>query len=96
MKTKLMAVAMLAAISAPASATTVTVCTDDGNECYMKKNVQPVGSYNNPVVDDYPYGQYRRGYLHAGMYCAAGNWHRGWLQPWERAPVIKPSCGLVE
>jgi hypothetical protein len=94
-KTQLMAAAILAAISTSANAATVTVCSDDGNECYMKKNIQTAGSFENPVVDNYP-DNYRPGYLHAGLYCAGGNWHRGWLQPWERGPVIKRSCGRVD
>jgi hypothetical protein len=80
--------------STPAAAATVTVCTDDGSECYMKKGVEPAGSLQNPLVDVYP-EDYRRGFLHSGVYCAAGNWHQGWLQPWERSPVIKPSCGRL-
>jgi hypothetical protein len=33
--------------------------------------------------------------VHRGIYCAAGAWHSGWLRPWERSPVIKPSCGAA-
>jgi hypothetical protein len=51
----------------------------------------PLGTYNNPIQDEL------EGDLsvpvHRGMYCAAGAWHHGWLRPWERSPVIKPSCG---
>ena len=73
-----------------ARAATVTICSDDGNECYQKKNVQTAGSFENPIQDDY-LPEYRG--LRTGTYCAAGAWHRGWLRPWEHSPVIKPSCG---
>lgn len=53
----------------------------------------PLGTYNNPIQDEL------EGDLsvpvHRGMYCAAGEWHHGWLRPWERSPVIKASCGTA-
>jgi hypothetical protein len=78
-------------------AESVTICNDSGDTCIMHKTLQQtyqmdVGSFENPLVDEFPEG-YPSGYLHAGMYCAGGNWHSGWLKPWEQAPVIKPSCG---
>jgi hypothetical protein len=96
MTTKLTIIAIFAALSAPAYAATVTVCSDDGSECYMKKNVySTVGTFDNPIVDGgggLPTNYYEDN-LHRGMYCAAGNWHQGFLKAWERSPVIKPSCG---
>jgi len=95
MKTRLIAVAILAALSAPAFAATVTVCSDDGNECYQKKGVYTAGTYQNPIVDNggaLPTNYYEND-LHRGMYCAGGNWHLGFLKAWERSPVIKRSCG---
>jgi hypothetical protein len=92
---KIVAAAILAALLAtPASADSVTICNDTGDLCVWRKT-KPAGSFENPVVDNYP-DEYRPGYLHAGMYCAAGNWHLGWLQPWEHAPVIKRSCGRID
>jgi len=82
-----------------ASAAVVTVCSDDGSECYQKKNVYTppapaavVGSYGNPIIDDPSLGDHRFP-VHAGLYCTYHVWHRGYLRPWETSPVIKPSCG---
>jgi hypothetical protein len=74
-----------------ATADVVSICNDAGDTCLVHKT-QSFGSFENPIHDNYP-EEYAPGYLHAGMHCAAGNWHSGWLMPWERAPVIKPSCG---
>jgi hypothetical protein len=79
-------------LSTSASANIASLCNDAGDTCIVHK-VPNFGTFENPIQDNYPVGEYPPGYLHAGMYCAAGNWHHGWLMPWERAPVIKPSCG---
>src|SRR5438128_1344152 len=98
MKTKLIAVAILAALSAPAYAATVTVCSDSGDECYQKKHVYTNNeSFEHPIIDGdggLPDNYYAHN-LHRGMYCAAGNWHQGFLKAWERSPVIKRSCGRL-
>ena len=66
-----------------------------GDECVGKsvEKSSSLGSYNNPIEDEL------EGDLsvpvHRGMYCADGAWHHGWLRPWEKSPVIKPSCGAA-
>jgi hypothetical protein len=64
-----------------------------GDECVGRSvgPADPLGSYNNPIEDKL--GGDLLVPVHRGMYCAAGAWHHGWLRPWERSPVIKPSCG---
>jgi hypothetical protein len=95
MKMKLMIAAVLAATLATAAhADSVTICNDDGDLCVMRRT-QPTGTFENPIRDNYP-DEYRPGYLRSGYYCAGGNWHRGWLQPWEHSPVIKRSCGRID
>jgi len=88
---KLLIAGALAVAPFCAQADVMSLCNDSGDTCIVHK-VQTAGTFENPINDNYP-EEYRSGYLHAGMYCAAGNWHNGWLKPWERAPVIKPSCG---
>ena len=91
--------AVFAAMAGSASAATVTVCSDDGQECFQKKGVYTapapaavMGSYENPIIDDPSLGDHRFP-VHAGLYCTYHVWHRGYLRPWETSPVIKPSCG---
>lgn len=52
----------------------------------------PIGTYSNPIQDKAGDGAWSAR-VHPGMYCVAGKWHRGWLRPGEKSPVIKPSCG---
>jgi len=47
----------------------------------------PYGTYQNPFVGDWSVP------VHRGMYCVQGQWHYGWLRPWEGNMVIKSSCG---
>jgi len=54
----------------------------------------PYGTYYNPVQDPPFVGDWSVP-VHRGMYCVGGTWHYGWLRPWERSPVIKPSCGTA-
>lgn len=54
----------------------------------------PYGTYYNPVEDPPFEGDWSVP-VHRGMYCVQGTWHHGWLRPWERSPVIKPSCGTA-
>ena len=54
----------------------------------------PYGTYYNPVQDP-PFAGDWSVPVHRGMYCVQGTWHYGWLRPWERSPVIKPSCGTA-
>lgn len=54
----------------------------------------PYGTYYNPVQDP-PFAGDWSVPVHRGMYCVGGTWHYGWLRPWERSPVIKPSCGTA-
>ena len=89
---KIIAIAAATIITATsAHADTYWYCK--GDECVGRSvgPAKPLGTYNNPIQDEL------EGDLsvpvHRGMYCAAGSWHHGWLRPWERSPVIKPSCG---
>ncbi len=88
-------VGMLLAIgTAETIADTLSLCNDSGDTCIVKKmpNGPALGTFQNPIVDDYGVGDYRFR-VHRGMYCANETWHRGYLRPWEKSPVIKPSCG---
>jgi hypothetical protein len=85
------AIIALSASAAMVRADTIMRCNDAGDLCVMRKT-PGYGSFDNPIEDDYP-DEYRPGYLHSGVYCAAGNCHRGYLKPWERSPIIKRSCG---
>jgi hypothetical protein len=78
-------------LATPAYADTFWYCK--GDECVGRSVEQAnrPGSYNNPIKDQLE-GDLSAP-VHRGMYCAAGAWHYGWLRPWERSPVIKPSCG---
>ena len=80
-----------AIFAASAKADVVSICNDTMDTCLVHKT-QSFGTFENAIRDNYP-EEYAPGYLHAGMYCAAGNWHHGWLMPWEQSPIIKPSCG---
>jgi hypothetical protein len=85
------AAALMIAGTAPAHADTVWYCK--GGDCIGRtvKPAGPAGTYVNPIQDEL------EGDLsvpvHRGMYCTFGEWHHGWLRPWERSPVIKSSCG---
>lgn len=52
----------------------------------------PYGTYQNPIEDEPFTGDWSVP-VHRGMYCVRGEWHYGWLRPWEGKIVIKPSCG---
>ena len=52
----------------------------------------PYGTYQNPIQDA-PFDGDWSVPVHRGMYCVNGEWHLGWLRPWEGKIVIKPSCG---
>jgi hypothetical protein len=64
-----------------------------GEECVGRSvgPTNPLGTYSNPKEDNV--GGDLSVPIHRGMYCVAGEWHHGWLRPWERSPVIKASCG---
>jgi hypothetical protein len=93
--TKAMKITAIAAatIIAATSAHADTYWYCKGDECVGRSvgPTNPLGTYINPIRDEL------EGDLsvpvHRGTYCAAGAWHHGWLRPWERSPVIKPSCG---
>jgi hypothetical protein len=93
-RVKVTAIAAATIIAATAAhADTYWYCK--GDEC-VGRSVGPanrLGTYNNPIQDEL------EGDLsvpvHRGMYCAAAEWHHGWLRPWERSPVIKASCGTA-
>lgn len=91
------------ALAAAASGTALKADTYfycKGDECVGRREephsygqAPPVGTYNNPIQDSF--GGDLSVPAHRGMYCAGGVWHQGWLRPWEKSPVIKPSCGTA-
>jgi hypothetical protein len=84
---------MLAAlvIAGPAFADSVIRCNESGDTCVVRR-IPTEGTFQQPIQDELP-DEYPPGYLHSGLYCVQGLWHRGWLKPGERSPVIRPSCG---
>ena len=86
-------VTLCTAIAFPISASADTYWYCNGGDCvgHTVDAPAPYGTYHNPVRDE-PGGDLSVP-IHRGMYCINGTWHRGWLRPWERSPVIKPSCG---
>ena len=87
------AIALGIVLSTAAQADTFWYCK--GGECVGRSigPNAPLGSFANPIQDEL--GGDLSVPVHRGIYCAAGAWHSGWLRPWERSPVIKPSCGAA-
>ncbi len=94
MKLILRAAAVAVITTTLAHADTYWYCK--GDECVGRSvgPSAPLGTYANPIIDEQGAGD-QRFPVHPGMYCAGGNWHRGWLRPWETSPVIKASCGAA-
>lgn len=84
------------ALAGASRADTFIYCKGDeciGRQTDSRERGAGYGTYQNPVVDDF--GGDTSVPLHRGMYCVRGVWHYGFLRPWERSPVIKPSCGTA-
>lgn len=89
---KLFLAAALFALPLSAKADTYWYCK--GDECVGRTvGGAPIGTYANPIKDEI--GGDLSVPVHRGIYCVGGQWHQGWLRPWEQSPVIKPSCGAA-